>query len=136
MIVGFEEWTQPLSDNEKALMEIIMEGLKKFSKAKPINNAMICTLINKKYGKKYGQLSEPRVRKIVNRIRGDGLLPVIGSRKGYYVSYDEGDITEELRGLSQRVASIQFSQKGLRTFLKPKKTEPPQTEITFEPKWK
>jgi len=131
MITGFEEWTQPLSDNEIAMMEIIVSGLKKFTKEKPITNKEICRLINKKYQGKYGVLSEARVRKIINRIRGDALLPVIGTKKGYYVSDNEADIIEEINTLSQRIQSIQFSQRGLRKFLKRKENVLPQTELKF-----
>jgi hypothetical protein len=57
------------------------------------------------------------LRKLVNHIRVKGILPIIATSQGYYVSYDKQDILDQINSLTQRANSILNSANGLRNFL-------------------
>ena len=63
------------------------------------------------------KITEPRLRKLVNHIRVKGILPIIATSQGYYVSYDKQDILDQINSLTQRANSIINSANGLRNYL-------------------
>lgn len=110
MIEGFERETAPLTDDEMRLLPIIIAGLKtKVGKEMAIHGATICQKVSEKFGK----LTEPRLRKIVNHIRTNGMLPVIATSKGYYISHDRDEINAQIQSLEQRRESINQAIQGL-----------------------
>lgn len=110
MIEGFERETAPLTDDEMRLLPIIIAGLKtKVGKDMAIHGATICEKVSEKFGK----LTEPRLRKIVNHIRTNGMLPVIATSKGYYISHDRDEINAQIQSLEQRRESINQAIQGL-----------------------
>lgn len=110
MIEGFERETAPLTDDEMRLLPIIIAGLKtKVGKEMAIHGATICEKVSEKFGK----LTEPRLRKIVNHIRTNGMLPVIATSKGYYISHDRDEINAQIQSLEQRRESINQAIQGL-----------------------
>lgn len=58
-------------------------------------------------------MSEIRLRKCINYIRTNGLLPVIADDNGYYVTNDPIVIREMAESLRRRVASINAAASGL-----------------------
>jgi len=60
----------------------------------------------------------PRLRKLINHIRSNGLLPIIGTQHGYFVSYDVQDISDQIKGLTERANSILDCCYGLNKILK------------------
>lgn len=119
MILNFEEITEELNPDEKALLEPLVKGLEGKTKDKPIKAPQIIKAMDA-YSKKHGltYLSEPRLRKLIGYIRVNGILPVIATSKGYYVSYDKQDILDQITSLTQRANSILDSANGLKKFLK------------------
>ena len=116
MITGFELRTAPLTDDEKKLVPIIIKGLsQRTRKDLAITGSLICKRINATYGTK---LSGPRLRKITNFLRSEGILPVIATSNGYYVSYDEKEIRTQIESLSQRRDAIDTAINGLKKFIK------------------
>ncbi len=114
MIPGFEKETCPLNDFEKSLVPIIIKGLStKVGPDMAIHGAAICQKMSEA-GK---TLTEPRLRKIVNFIRSEGILPVIATSKGYYVSYDASVIETQIESLIGRRDAIDVSIKGLEKML-------------------
>ena len=110
MIEGFERETAPLTDDEMRLLPIIIAGLKtKVGKEMAIHGATICEKVSEKFGK----LTEPRLRKIVNHIRTNGMLPVIATSKGYYISHDRDEIHAQIQSLEQRREAINQAIQGL-----------------------
>lgn len=123
MLIGFEEQTHPLTQQEKEFVDIVIKGLaSKIGKSNAITNPAICQKINSKYGVKF---TEPRIRKIIQYIRHRALLPgLIASSNGYWVSDDIEEVEQHIQTLRGREASIaksrQEEEKYL-SFLKAKK---------------
>lgn len=118
MITNFEEITCELTADEKRLVPVIIRGLNLKSKANPIKGNDIVNAINankERYGIK--KFSEPRLRKIINFIRTEGILPVIGTSNGYYISYDAEELNAQIESLTQRADAIMSSANGLKKWI-------------------
>lgn len=115
MITNFEEITKPLTETEKGIMNILVSILEKTNPKNPIKAPQLVSMITYKYNiKKFGQA---RLRKIINYIRGNGVLPVIATSKGYYLSYERNIIESEIKSLNERADAIRSASRGLRKFL-------------------
>lgn len=113
MLNGFEKQTEPLNDYESnVLLPIIIRGLKtKIGEKNAITNRkMTVVLKNKGY-----DISESRVRKIINHIRNHALIErLIATSKGYYIatSVEElGDYIDSLRGRENAIAAMRVSME-------------------------
>jgi hypothetical protein len=118
MITNFTEYTSEMSEDEKKLVPILINGFSKRTKDNPIKAPEIVKRINEvkdKYGIK--AISEPRLRKICNMIRSKGILPLIATSNGYYCSYDKQEIMEQIKSLQERADAIINSANGLKKFL-------------------
>ena len=118
MILNFEEITEELNPDEIALLEPLKKGLNTKTKDNPIKAPQIIKAMDA-YSNKHGliYLSEPRLRKLISHIRVNGIIPVIATSKGYYVSYDKQEILDQITSLTQRANSILDSANGLKKFL-------------------
>lgn len=61
----------------------------------------------KEYDEKYQWITEPRLRKIINHIRREKLLPyaLIAGKKGYYMEPDAKKVEVYVKALSDRIAA-------------------------------
>jgi hypothetical protein len=119
LITGFENITHSLNDEELELIPILVKGFKNHNEDNPIKAKAIIREMNaflSKKGMGY-KLSEPRLRKCCNYIRTNGLLPLIATSKGYYVSYNKEEIRNQIESLTQRANSINGCAYGLQKFL-------------------
>lgn len=115
MITTFEKVTPELTEKELALVPIIIEGFKRYDKSNPIKEPEIVKRFNSKsYETK---LTGARLRKIVNHIRVNGLLPLIATSKGYYVSYNKDEVLNQIKSLRERANSINSCADGLSAWL-------------------
>lgn len=105
MLSQFEDYTQELSKEEKKILPIVVNGLKKcIGKEKAYTNKAITQAIKMRY---HIKVSDARLRKIIQYIRTKDLVPLlIASSKGYYVSNDKEEIREYINSLNQRLNSI------------------------------
>ena len=71
-------------------------------------------LSNKNYKIK---INGPRLRKFVNHIRTNSILPLIATSKGYFVTDDKEIILTQIVSLMQRANSIEGCAQGLKEFL-------------------
>lgn len=118
-ITNFEDITAELSDDEIRLIPLLIGGFKNRTKANPIKAPEIVNKVNDYLidkGEKV-RLSEPRLRKIVNHIRSNSLLPLIATSKGYFVSTDRMELINQIESLEQRANSIAKCALGLKSFL-------------------
>jgi hypothetical protein len=118
MIKNFEQITKEMTQDEKKLVPIIINGLSTKTKNNPIKGADIVSAINEnkdRYGIKL--FSEPRLRKIINFIRSEGILPVMGTSNGYYCTQDRDELESQIESLTQRAEAIMSSANGLKKFL-------------------
>jgi hypothetical protein len=113
MITGFETLTKELTEDELKLVRPICRGLETKTKSNPIKGADIVKAM-KKAGHKF---SEVRLRKIINFIRTNSMLPVIATSEGYYCSRDKRELTKHIISLNERASAIQRAADGLNKFL-------------------
>jgi hypothetical protein len=118
MITNFEGFTSELTEDELMLIKPLISGLKSKTKDNPIKADAIILAMNKFAKEKdLPKLTDSRLRKIVNHIRSNGVLPIIATSKGYYVSYDAKEIREQINSLHQRANSILKSANGLNNWI-------------------
>ena len=113
-ITNFEEITYDLTENELALVNILVAGFKR----RAIDNPIKAPEIVDSMQKKGYDISEPRLRKLCNYIRSKGIIPLIATSKGYYISYDSVDINKQIKSLRERAAAINKCADGLMKFIK------------------
>lgn len=63
------------------------------------------------------KLTGPRLRKLVNYIRSNGLLPLIATSQGYFTTDCKETIAEQIKSLQERANSIKNCAIGLENFL-------------------
>jgi hypothetical protein len=113
MIQGFNQQTEPLTDYERdTLLPVICRGLaNKFGEKKAITSTTITRAMK---GAGY-QLTEARLRKIINHIRINGMIRwLIATSKGYYIatSVDEmRQYIESLRGRENAIRAVRESME-------------------------
>ena len=121
MITNFENITYDLTDDEKLLLPLVSGFLERIKSDKPVKEAAICDAFNDWLPTKRPdikvKLTGARLRKMINRLRNTGTLPVIGTSKGYYVSYDKEELRKQIESLKQRADSINAAADGLMKFL-------------------
>jgi len=105
MVTNFENITYELTEEEIRLVPDMCEAFRKYTKENPIKGAEICTLINEKRLTK-SKFCESRLRKIVNHIRVNQMIPLIADVKGYYVDYDVSRIKSQAKSLRDRAHAI------------------------------
>lgn len=104
MIKGFSEETQPLTEYErKVILPIILEGLKtKIGKANAVTNKYIISRLRDSY-----KIDAARLRKIINHIRTNDLLPgLIATSEGYFLATTESELLEYEESLKGREETI------------------------------
>ena len=108
MIKNFEEITFELTDKELATVPLLIWKLREHGKLNPIKAPAICF---------HFDISQPRLRKMINYIRSKGMLYIIATSKVYYVSKDRAEIKNQIDSLKQRANSILRCAKGMEVFL-------------------
>ena len=106
MLNNFEDITHELTLEEKnTILPIIVNGLNLcIGKSKAYTNKQIVDAVNGKYNIK---LNGPRLRKLIQYIRINDLVPLlVATSKGYYVSEDKEEIRDYIHSLEQRLHSI------------------------------
>lgn len=114
MITNFEDVTYELTDNEIQILPILIKGFKNYTEKNPIKEPDIVARFNERNNLK---LSGVRLRKLVNYIRSNSLLPLIATNRGYYVSYNRDVIQSQIKSLTQRANSINNCADGLQKFI-------------------
>jgi hypothetical protein len=120
MITNFESQTYELTAEELQLLPILIAGFRRHDETDPIKAADIVTqmtiyLENK--GITTG-FTEPRLRKFVNYIRSNGILPLIATSQGYFVSDDMDRVRTQVLSLQQRARSILICADGLENYIR------------------
>lgn len=63
----------------------------------------------------------PMVRKLVNLIRRNSIISIVGTERGYYQSKDTEDIESAVQSLQERADAILAAVDGMRKILNQKK---------------
>ena len=106
---GFETETAPLTDYERdVLLPVMVEGLKKKVGA---GNAVTNKQIVAGMKKSGYEITEVRVRKLINRITVEGLVPcLVASSKGYWVTDDPQEMKRYEDSLLGREKAIKMQR--------------------------
>lgn len=118
-VTNFEEYTSELSAEEMEILPIVVHGFRNYKKTNPIKAELIVTRMNEYLlARKYKtRMTQPRLRKMVNYIRTNGLIPLIATSHGYFTSDCKETIQEQIKSLQERANSIQRCAEGLKKFL-------------------
>lgn len=111
MIKGFSNETSPLNDYElRVLLPVILAGLKdKHGKRNAVTNRYIIGRL-----KQQGyRIDAPRLRKVINHIRTNDLIPgLIATSEGYFLAEDEQelmDYEDSLRGREEAIKAVRLA---------------------------
>lgn len=119
MLKNHERTTKPLTEREKSYVPLVIYGFKQHDKDKRITAAAIVAGFNihanKEIaaGRKMIRMNEPTLRRFVNYIRVNALLPIISGDGGYYVSSDVQELDNMELSLRQRARSINQVADGI-----------------------
>ena len=103
------------TDDYEYAIPMIIKILQRTSEESPLLSDRIILFMNNKQteiGMK-NKMNPPRLRKIVNYIRTNGIIPVISGSNGYYVSYDQEVIDNMVLSLESRIIAMQHAVVGL-----------------------
>ena len=119
MITNFEEHTSELTSEEMDILPIVVHGFRNYKKESPIKAELIVTRMNEFLAVRgfKTRISQPRLRKMVNYIRTNGIIPLIATSHGYFTSDCKEIIQEQIKSLQERANSIQRCAEGLKKFL-------------------
>lgn len=130
MIKGFSEQTEPLTDYEQnTLLPVIMRGLRpRIGRESAVTNRYIVSQLKPTYN-----VTEARVRKIINHIRTSDLIPgLIATSDGYFIAETE----QELRDYEESLLGRELAIRQVRESIARQRRElyektPKQTVINF-----
>lgn len=133
MIKGFSNETSPLNDYElRVLLPVILAGLKnKQGKRNAVTNGYIIGRL-----KQQGyRIDAPRLRKVINHIRTNDLIPgLIATSEGYFLAEDEQelmDYEDSLRGREEAIKAVRLAIARQRRMLYEDAHRVIQTELKF-----
>lgn len=119
MITTFEQYTHELSADEMEILQLVIHGFRGYKKTNPIKAELIVKRMNvflENNGYKI-RLTQPRLRKLVNYIRSNSLIPLIATSQGYFTTDCKLTIQEQIKSLQERANSIERCAQGLKKFL-------------------
>ncbi len=125
MIINFEEQTEDLSDLELNHLEEVKEFIQilfENSFRRPVKQDKMTEYINECLVIKYGlftplKINSARLRKYFSYFRCNGILPIIATKDGCYLSQDREEIEKQILSLEQRSRQIAKAAEGMKNFL-------------------
>jgi len=122
MLTGFENQTYELTDYERTtLLPLFLKGFSnKFGKDKAVTNKKMVESLKKKGF----EITDTRVRKLINYIRTNHLIPgLIATSNGYFISADAVEVSKYISSLSGRENEIRRVKEGMEAYLKTLKSK-------------
>jgi len=119
-VTTFEAETENLTEQEKHYIATVIKVLRQITE--PRKSQEVCELIQLHIWNDLEdsvRFTPVRLRKYVNHIRLNGLLPVIATSEGYFVSYNREVIEKQIKSLNERASSIRKCADGLTKFIGP-----------------
>ncbi len=115
----FEEHTSDLSETELEMIPFLIEGFKTHDEKDPIKGPVIVKKLNLFFANKQSpfKMTEVKLRKCVNYIRSNSLLPLIATSSGYFCTGNKDIINSQIISLKQRAYQINMGAGGLEKFL-------------------
>jgi hypothetical protein len=115
MIQGFETQTAELDNYEKrVLLPIVIKGLQSHvGEKRAVKNARIVYALGCRQFGAY-KIDEVRVRKLINHIRLNGLIPgLCATSKGYFIAENETELSKFIESLEGRENAIKAVRLAL-----------------------
>lgn len=108
-----------ITAEEKAYIPLIEMVLKNTSRQSAIRSYDLLYMINDlRYKHEIKEpLTDVRLRKVINYIRTNAMLPIISTSSGYFLSDDPADFYLMIESLRLRAASINAAANGLSQLL-------------------
>ena len=118
-VTNFESITYELTEDELTHVNVLVLALKLRTKESAIKAPEIVKSMNI-FAERNNlcKMTDARLRKCVNYIRSNSILPVIATSCGYYCSYDEKELSDQIKSLTERANSIMDCVFGLNKILK------------------
>lgn len=113
MIDGFEEYTQPLNEQEEAVAKILQDAFPKWYTGceNAVSNNRICKGLKKEY---HIDMEPPRIRKIISHLRITCRVPnLLANSRGYYVETDASKVQAYIHSLKGRIGAMEAIIKSL-----------------------
>lgn len=121
MITNFEDITEDLSEEELAYKDDIKRYLEAIISTRTVKQNQIVEEINMRFGFDYGMLhfkiTATRLRKYFNYFRTNGILPLIATSYGCYISSDKIEIEKQILSMKERARQILRAADGMNKFL-------------------
>lgn len=122
MITNFEEITEDLSEVELLFKDDMQRYLEIVLSNGVIKQGDIVEIINMKIVHEYGpghdiKITPMRLRKYFNYFRTHGIIPIIATSKGCYISTDTEEIQKQILSLEERARQIIKAANGMSKFL-------------------
>ena len=118
-VTNFELITYELTPDELKHVNSLVLALKLRTKESAIKAPEIVKSMNI-FAERHDlcKMTDARLRKCINYIRSNSILPVIATSNGYYCSYDEKELSDQIKSLTERANSILDCVFGLNKILK------------------
>jgi hypothetical protein len=123
MITNFDKHTEDLTDNEAVYTEDVKRYLEFFLRDKktPVKQTDLCDQMNFKFVSEHGPdvfyITTARLRKYFNYFRVNGVLPLIATSEGCYISREPEEIQKQIVSLEERARQIQRAADGMKKFI-------------------
>ena len=119
MITNFTNITYELTEDEIKHVNGLVLALKLRTKESAIKAPEIVKSMNI-FAERHNlcKMTDARLRKCINYIRSNSILPVIATSQGYYCSYDDKELSDQIKSLTERANSILDCVFGLNKILK------------------
>lgn len=121
MITNFEEITEDLTEREIFYLPQVKEILLGVLSDKPIKQKLLATAIDNNLLQMLGpgaiMMTPVRLRKYFNYFRTHGLLPIIGTSEGCYITADKLEIEKQIKSLQERANQINRAAEGMKKFI-------------------
>jgi hypothetical protein len=122
MIQNFEEITEDLTEQEIQFIPEMTQYFKIVLSGGIVQKQSdITEIINMKlvhaHGPSVFKITPMRLRKYFNYFRSNGILPIIATSNGCYISYDKEEIEKQILSMKQRARQIERAAIGMGAFL-------------------
>jgi hypothetical protein len=106
--------------DELRLIRYVEQAFKRIGQS-AIKSEELCKIINTLYQLETMERQFPvngvKLRKMVNYIRKNGILPIIATSRGYFVTYEKELIEKQIKSLNERAAGIKDAANGMLRYL-------------------
>lgn len=122
MVTNFEEITEDLTEQEMKIVKDVENLLREILQGKKLKQPIVVHSLNIFLDTIHGPTNHPlittvRLRKYFNYFRTKGIIPIIATSDGCYITEDKAEIEKQIKSLEQRANSIRKAAEGMKKLL-------------------